>query len=105
MKIHSFDMRRVLFSQLKVGETYYEYYTDSRDKFVGFDGYCAIFKQHVFFAYKKCEFYELIPFKELVRTVKMNHLNHLNESEHSDQCEDSDSNDLTHLGNDALFFK
>ena len=60
-------MRRVLFTQLKVGETYYEYYTDSRDKFVGFDGYCAIFKQHVFFAYKKCLFYELIPFKEIVR--------------------------------------
>jgi hypothetical protein len=67
LKIHSFDMRRVLFTQLKVGETYYEYYTDSRDKFVGFDGYCAIFKQHVFFAYKKCLFYELIPFKEIVR--------------------------------------
>ena len=102
MKIHSFDMRRILFSQLKVGETYYEYYTDSRDKFVGFDGYCAIFKQHVFFAYKKCKFYELIPFKEIVRTVKMNQLN-----DYSDIVErqlDIDS-DLVHLGNDALFFQ
>ena len=97
---------------MKVGETYYEYYTDSRDKFVEFNGYCAIFKQHVFFAYKKCEFYELIPFKEIVRTVKMNHLNELNqlnESEQHDQPEQSDildlDSDLTHLGNDALFFK
>lgn len=57
------SMRRVLFSQLKVGETYYEYYTDSRDKFIGFDGYCAIFKNNIFFAYKKCEFYELVPFE------------------------------------------
>ena len=60
-------LKRVLFSQLKVGETYYEYYTDSRDKFVGFDGYCAIFKHNVFFAYKKCEFYELVPFKYIVQ--------------------------------------
>jgi hypothetical protein len=105
-------MRLVLFIQLKVVETYYEYYKDSRDKFVEFNGYCAIFKQHVFFAYKKCEFYELIPFKEIVRTVKMNHLNELNqlnESEQHDQPEQSDildlDSDLTHLGNDALFFK
>jgi hypothetical protein len=61
------QLKRVLFSQLKVGETYYEYYTDSRDKFVGFDGYCAIFREHVFFAYKKCEFYELVPFKVFVQ--------------------------------------
>ena len=60
-------LKRVLFSQLKVGETYYEYYTDSRVKFLGFDGYCAIFKEHVFFAYKKCEFYQLVPFKEIVQ--------------------------------------
>ena len=62
-------LKRVLFSQLKVGETYYEYYTDSRDKFIGFNGYCAIFKYNVFFAYKKCEFYELVPFKEIVQRV------------------------------------
>lgn len=104
MKIHSFDMRRVLFSQLKVGETYYEYYTDSRDKFVGFDGYCAIFKQHVFFAYKKCRFYELIPFKEIVRTVKMNQLNDSELDPELDPEVDLDS-DLSHLGNDALFFQ
>jgi len=61
-----FNMRRILFSQLKVGETYYEYYTDCRDKFIGYDGYCAIFKQNVFFAYKKCKFYELVPFKQIV---------------------------------------
>ena len=61
------QLKRVLFSQLKVGETYYEYYTDSRDKFTGFDGYCAIFKHNIFFAYKKCEFYELVPFKEIVQ--------------------------------------
>ena len=60
-------LERVLFSQLKVGETYYEYYTDSRDKFIGFDGYCAIFKNNVFFAYKKCEFYKLVPYKEIVQ--------------------------------------
>lgn len=60
-------LKRVLFSQLKVGETYYEYYTDSRVKFLGFDGYCAIFKEHIFFAYKKCEFYQLVPFKEFVQ--------------------------------------
>ena len=59
-------MKRVLFSQLKVGQTYYEYYTDSRDKFVGFDGYLAIFEEHIFFAYKKCKFYELIPFKFII---------------------------------------
>lgn len=59
-------LKRILFSQLKVGETYYEYYTDSRDKFIGFDGYCAIFKYNVFFAYKKCEFYELVPFKDII---------------------------------------
>lgn len=58
--------KRVLFSQLKVGETYYEYCTDSRDKFIGFDGYLAIFEEHIFFAYKKCKFYELIPFKYIV---------------------------------------
>ena len=62
-------LKRVLFSQLKVGETYYEYYTDCRDKFIGFDGYCAIFKEHVFFAYKKCEFYELVPFREIVHIM------------------------------------
>jgi hypothetical protein len=60
-------LKRVLFSQLKVGETYYEYYTDTRDKFIGFDGYCAIFKHNVFFAYKKYEFYELVPFKDIVQ--------------------------------------
>jgi len=63
-------LKRVLFSQLKVGETYYEYYTDSRDKFLGFDGYCAIFKHNIFFAYKKCEFYELVPFKDIVNNTK-----------------------------------
>jgi len=113
MKIH-FDMRRVLFSQLKVGETYYEYYTDSRDKFVGFDGYCAIFKQHVFFAYKKCQFYELVPFKEIVRINRMNEIASLVPdnvpdipvSINSDLPDDLDPHlDLSHLGNDALFFK
>ena len=103
-----FDMRRVLFSQLKVGETYYEYYTDSRDKFIGFDGYCAIFKEHVFFAYKKCLFFELVPFKEIVRITRMNEIASLmpniidiplSESINSDDL------DLTHLGNDASFFK
>lgn len=59
-------MTRVLFSQLKVGITYYEYYTDSRDTFLGFDGYVAVFEEHIFFAYKKCKFYELIPFKQIV---------------------------------------
>ena len=59
-------MTRILFSQLKVGTTYYEYYTDSRDTFLGFDGYVAIFQQNIFFAYKKCKFYELIPFKQIV---------------------------------------
>ena len=59
-------MKRVLFSQLKVGQTYYEYYSDSRDKFVGFDGYLAIFEEHIFFAYKKCKFYEMIPFKVII---------------------------------------
>jgi hypothetical protein len=59
-------MKRVLFSQLKVGQTYYEYYSDSRDKFVGFDGYIAIFEEHIFFAYKKCKFYEMIPFKFII---------------------------------------
>jgi hypothetical protein len=93
LKIHSFDMRRVLFSQLKVGETYYEYYTDSRDKFVGFNGYCAIFKQNVFFAYKKCKFYEVVPFKEIVR---MNQIN---------QIKDEIDDDLAHIGNDTLFFE
>lgn len=58
--------KRVLFSQLKVGQTYYEYYTNSRDKFVGFDGYLAIFEEHIFFAYKKCKFYEMIPFKVII---------------------------------------
>ena len=61
------NLTRVLFSQLKVGEVYYEYYSDSRDKFVRFDGYCAIFKNNVFFAYKKCEFYELVPYKDIVQ--------------------------------------
>lgn len=109
MKIH-FDMRRVLFSQLKVGETYYEYYTDSRDKFVGFDGYCAIFKQNVFFAYKKCQFYELVPFKEIVRINRINEIASLLPENvldipviNSDDL--ADDLDLTHLGNDALFFK
>ena len=59
-------MKRVFFSQLKVGQTYYEYYSDSRDKFVGFDGYLAIFEQHIFFAYKKCKFYEMIPYKVII---------------------------------------
>jgi hypothetical protein len=105
-------MRRVLFSQLKVGETYYELYTDSRDKFVGFDGYCAIFKHNVFFAYKKCKFYELIPFKEIVRINRMNDLAQLEpdsniqiESNKSHQSDQSDESDLSHLGNDALFFQ
>ena len=70
-------LKRVMFSQLKVGETYYEYYTDSRDKFIEFDGYCAIFKEHVFFAYKKCEFYELIPFREIVRIAQSKSLESL----------------------------
>jgi len=65
--IDNLRLRRVLFSQLKVGEVYYESYTDRRDTFVGFDGYCAIFKNNVFFAYKKCEFYALIPFKQIVQ--------------------------------------
>jgi hypothetical protein len=64
-------MKRVLFSQLKIGETYYEYYTDSRDKFVGFDGYLAIFEEHIFFAYKKCKFYEIIPFKDIVKKYQL----------------------------------
>jgi hypothetical protein len=59
-------MKRVLFSQLKVGQTYYEYYSDSRDKFLGFDGYLAIFEEHIFFAYKKCKFYEMIPYKVII---------------------------------------
>jgi len=62
-------MTRVLFSQLKVGTTYYEYYTDSRDTFLGFDGYVAVFEEHIFFAYKKCKFYELIPFKQIVHRI------------------------------------
>jgi hypothetical protein len=70
INLDSLHIKRVLFSQLKVGETYYEYYTDSRDKFIGFDGYCAIFKNHIFFAYKKYEFYELIPFKNIVQRNK-----------------------------------
>ena len=65
--IDHLKLKRVLFSQLKVGEVYYEYYTDSRDTFVGFDGYCAIFKNNVFFAYKKCEFYKLIPLKQIIQ--------------------------------------
>jgi len=65
--IDHLNLKRVLFSQLKVGEVYYECYTDSRDTFLGFDGYCAIFKNNVFFAYKKCEFYTLIPFKEIIQ--------------------------------------
>jgi len=114
MKIH-FDMRRVLFSQLKVGETYYEHYTDSRDKFVGFDGYCAIFKQHVFFAYKKCLFFQLVPFKEIVRINRMNEIaSFLDVSESVldahvyESVIDTDVSildDLTHIGNDASFFK
>lgn len=67
MNLGPLQLKRVLFSQLKVGETYYEYYTDSRVKFLGFDGYCAIFKENIFFAYKKCEFYQLVPFKEFVQ--------------------------------------
>ena len=59
-------MKRILFTQLKVGQTYYEYYSDSRDKFIGFDGYLAIFEEHIFFAYKKCKFYEMIPFKVII---------------------------------------
>jgi hypothetical protein len=69
LNLGSLRLKRVLFTQLKVGETYYEYYTDCRDNFVGFDGYCAIFKEHVFFAYKKCEFYELVPFKDIVQSA------------------------------------
>ena len=61
------NLSRVLFSQLKVGEIYYEYYTDTRDKFLRFDGYCAIFENNVFFAYKKYDFYRLIPFKQIVQ--------------------------------------
>lgn len=82
-------LKRVLFSQLKVGETYYEYYTDSRDKFVGFDGYCAIFKHNVFFAYKKCEFYELVPFKDIVNNMKAIErvLDYLNYPLHSDSLD------------------
>ena len=67
------NLKRVLFSQLKVGEVYYECYTDSRDTFVGFDGYCAIFKNNVFFAYKKCQFYQLIPFKQIVEFNMIQH--------------------------------
>jgi hypothetical protein len=52
-------LKRVLFSQLKIGNIYYEYYTDSTDKFIGFDGYIAIFEDNIFFAYKKCKFYDL----------------------------------------------
>jgi hypothetical protein len=108
LKLH-FDMRRVLFSQLKVGETYYEYYTDSRDKFVGFDGYSAIFKQHIFFAYKKCQFYELVPFKEIVRINRMNEIAslipHSNIIERVPVIDYESDLDLAHLGNDALFFK
>ena len=63
--------KRILFTQLKVGQTYYEYYTDSRDKFVGFDGYLAIFEEHIFFAYKKCKFYEIIPFNEIVKKYQL----------------------------------
>ena len=66
MKMTMTRMTRVLFSQLKTGTTYYEYYTDSRDTFLGFDGYVAVFREHIFFAYKKCKFYELIPFKQFV---------------------------------------
>jgi hypothetical protein len=81
------DLKRVLFSQLKVGVTYYEYYTDTRDKFICFDGYCAIFENNVFFAYKKCEFYQLIPFKQIVqrnierveRVERIEHGNALNQ--------------------------
>lgn len=54
-------MKRVLFSQLKVGRIYYEQYTGYRDKFVEFDGYSAVFEENIFFAYKRCKFYEYIP--------------------------------------------
>ena len=62
-----FDLKRVLFSQLKVGETYYECCTDCRDKFIKYDGYSAIFANHIFFAYKRCQFYELVPFTYFVK--------------------------------------
>jgi hypothetical protein len=89
------QLRRVLFSQLKVGEVYYEYYTDSRDKFIGFDGYCAIFKKNVFFAYKKCEFYELIPLKQIIQRNmelralekvlgNLDHMNNNDQDDHND---------------------
>ena len=70
-------MKRVLFTQLKVGQTYYEYYSDSSDKFIGFDGYLAIFEEHIFFAYKKCKFYEMIPFKMIIEQYQ-NRINSIN---------------------------
>ena len=73
-------MKRVLFSQLKVGQTYYEYYTNSRDKFVGFDGYLAIFEEHIFFAYKKCKFYEMIPIRVIIEQYQ-NRINSTSDSE------------------------
>jgi hypothetical protein len=78
--------KRVLFSQLKIGETYYESYTESRDKFVGFDGYLAIFEEHIFFAYKKCKFYELIPFKDIVQQYQSS-LNDVSVDETKDKIE------------------
>ena len=91
-------MKRVLFSQLKVGQTYYEYYTNSRDKFVGFDGYLAIFEEHIFFAYKKCKFYEMIPFKIILEQYQNRIL-----SNQSDNV--LDPNDLLHMNQlDRQFF-
>ena len=93
-------MKRVLFSQLKVGQTYYEYYSDSRDKFVGFDGYVAIFEEHIFFAYKKCKFYEMIPFKIILEQYQNRILSNKSDSENV-----LDPNDLLHMNElDRKFF-
>lgn len=98
-------MKRVLFSQLKVGQTYYEYYTDSRDKFVGFDGYLAIFEEHIFFAYKKCKFYEMIPFKVIIEQYQTK-INADNDSKDSNDSSDSilDVKSLHMSESDRLFF-
>ena len=81
--------RRVLFTQLKFGETYYEYYTDSTDKFVGFDGYVAIFEEHIFFAYKKCKFYEInqnqVLNYNIIENDSMNSMNSMNSINLMDQ--------------------
>lgn len=93
-------MKRVLFSQLKVGQTYYEYYTDSRDKFVGFDGYLAIFEEHIFFAYKKCKFYEMIPFKVIIEQYQTKILTSGSNSE----CVDTHIDSLHMNESDRQFF-